>query len=215
MKVSRRMQKKIITIQKDETVERAQTLMAVNGIRHLPVLNGTRLVGILSDRDIRGILIPQRFTSSYKGNGNSFYLPGDVKVQEAMSADPLTVEPGSDIEEAARLLVTNKIGCLPVVDREKVVGIITETDILWVFSEIMGVLESSSRVDVTLGDSPKALEKATEIIRRNEGRIISVGILPNSVDDRKIYSFRLKSCDTAPIVAGLKKAGFGVKDELG
>jgi len=213
MKVARRMKRRILTVQRGESVERAQTMMAVNNIRHLPVLDGARLVGILSERDIRGVLIPQNL-SGPKKNKNAFYLSRDVKVEEAMTADPLWVEPGSDIEEAARLLVTNKIGCLPVVEGGRVVGIITETDILWVFCEIMGVLESSSRVDVALGSDPQALEKATEIIRRTRGRIISVGILP-SRGRKKVFSFRLKSCDTAPIVAELRKAGFKVVDEIG
>ena len=213
MRVSRRMQRKIFTIQKDDPVERAQTMMAVHGIRHLPVLDGTRLVGILSDRDIRGVLIPQRAADPAKRSG-AFYLPRDVVVEEAMSADPLWVTPGSDIEEAARLLIKNKIGCLPVVEGGKVVGIITDTDILWVFSEIMGVLESSTRVDVTLGSDPRALERATEIIRKNRGRIISVGILPQSGRGKKVYSFRLKNRNTAAIVSGLEEAGYTVKDEL-
>ncbi len=214
MKVSRRMQRKIHTVQKGETVERAHTIMAVNNIRHLPVLDGERLVGILSDRDIRGVLIPHNFSPSGK-NSSTFYLPRDVKVQEAMTPEPIWVRPGSDIEEAARLLVTHKIGGLPVVDRGRVVGIITETDILWVFCEIMGVLESSCRVDVALGSSPKAMEKATEIIRLQKGRIISVGILPSPGKGKKVYSFRLRNCDTAPIVEELKRAGFKVVDEIG
>jgi acetoin utilization protein AcuB len=177
-------------------------------------MDGRRLVGIISDRDVRGVLIPQRGNGGEKSN-QTFYLPRDVKVAEAMTADPLWVKPGSDIEEAARLLVTHKIGCLPVVDKGKVVGILTDTDILLVFSEIMGVLESSSRIDITLGNDPQAMEKATEIIRKNHGRIISVGVHPNSGKRNKIYSFRLKSCDTGPIIAGLKKAGYKVQDEVG
>jgi acetoin utilization protein AcuB len=214
MKVRRRMQTKIFTIQKDEPVEKAQTLMAMHNIRHLPVLDGNRLVGILSDRDVRGVLIPHRLSGS-KTCQSAFYLPRDVMVEEAMSSDPLSVAPGSDIEEAARILMKHKIGCLPVIEGDKVVGIITDTDILWVFCEIMGVLESSSRIDITLGTDPQAMEKATEIIRKNHGRIISVGVHPNSGKRKKIYSFRLKSCDTGPIVAGLEKAGYKVQDEVG
>ncbi len=214
MKVSRRMQKKIYTIQKDESVEQAQTLMAVHNIRHLPVLEEKRLVGILSDRDIRSFLIPRGAPRSATKN-NGFYLLRDIKVEEAMSPDPLWVRPGSDIEEAARLLIQNKIGCLPVLDGGNVVGILTDTDILWLFSEIMGVLEASARLDVALGSDPRALEKVSEIIRRKDGRIISVGLLPTTGKGKKVYSFRLKSCETGPIVTALRKAGYRVKDEIG
>jgi acetoin utilization protein AcuB len=211
------MQHKIFTVQQGDTVEQAQTLMAVKNIRHLPVLEGRKLVGILSERDIRGVLIPHRISGTSK-NGNAFYLSRNVKVEEAMTGDPLWVSPDSDIEEAARLLVNNKIGCLPVVDGGTVVGIITDTDILQVFSQIMGVLEASSRVDIELGKDPRSLEKATEIIHKNNGSIISVGIVPKPAKGEKgksVYSFRLKSCDTDPIVEGLRKAGYAVKDEIG
>jgi acetoin utilization protein AcuB len=211
------MQHRIFTVQQGDTVEQAQTLMAVNSIRHLPVLDGRNLVGILSEGDIRGVLIPQRVTGTGR-KGKAFYLLRDVKVEEAMTGDPLWVTPESDIEDAARLLVNNKIGCLPVIDDGDVVGIITDTDILQLFSQIMGVLQASSRVDIELGKDPRALEKATEIIRKNNGSIISVGILPGPAKGKKgksVYSFRLKSCDTDPIVEGLRKAGYAVKDEIG
>jgi acetoin utilization protein AcuB len=217
VKVGRQMQQQIFTIQQSETVEEAQALMAVNGIRHLPVLDGAALVGIISERDIRAVLIPQRSTSAGK-KARAYYLPRDILVEEAMTADPLWVTPESDIEEAARLLVSNKIGCLPVMDNGGVVGIITDTDILTVFSQIMGILEASSRVDVELGRDVRALEKATEIIRRNGGNIISVGILPGTSkggERKSVHSFRLQSCNTEPIVRGLTEAGFSVKDEIG
>ena len=73
MRVSRRMQRKIFTIEHDETVEMAQTKMAVNNIRHLPVMDEGRLVGIISDRDVRGVLIPQRGNGGKSGN-QTFYL---------------------------------------------------------------------------------------------------------------------------------------------
>ena len=214
MRVSRRMQTKIFTIQKSDTVEKAQTMMAVNNIRHLPVLEKSRLVGIISDRDIRGVLIPQRSGKEGGGKG-AFYLPRDVKVDEAMTPEPLFVEPGSDIEEAARLLYMNKIGCLPVMEKNKVVGIITDYDILWVFSEIMGVLESSCRLDVTIGDDPDGFEKVTEIILKHKGKIISVGMLPIKGKKKNVYSYRLKNCETKAIIAGLKEAGYKVRDEVG
>ena len=216
MKVGRRMQQQIFTIQRSETVEEAQALMAVNGIRHLPVLDGGDLVGIISERDIRAVLIPQRGSGSGR-KAKAYYLPQDVLVEEAMTADPLWVAPESDIEEAARLLVTNKIGCLPVMEDGRVVGIITDTDILQVFSQIMGILEASSRIDVELGADARALENATEIIRRHNGSIISVGILPGPAKGKgrkSAHSFRLRSCDTKPIVRGLTEAGFTVKDEI-
>jgi acetoin utilization protein AcuB len=212
MKVKRRMQREIYTVQKDDPIESAQTLMSAHNIRHLPVLDGSRLVGMLSERDIRAMLIPHSPGGGRQGRA-SFYLPADVLVEDAMTRDPIAVAPGSEIEDAARILVDNKIGGLPVVENGTVVGIITETDILWVFCEMMGFLEASCRIDVTVGDEPDGLERVSEIIRRNGGRIISVGMLPAGQTGDRLHSFRIGSCDTEPIISELRRAGFGVADE--
>jgi acetoin utilization protein AcuB len=212
MKVARRMQREIYTVQRNAPIENAQTLMSAHNIRHLPVLDGNRLVGMLSERDIRAMLIPHSSTSK-KGRDASFYLPGDVAVEDAMTRDPIFVEPGSEIEDAARLLLENKIGGLPVVENDTVVGIITETDILYVFCEMMGFLEASTRLDIVVDSEPEGLEKISEIIGRHGGRIISVAMLPGEMEGKKVHSFRLGQCDTTPIVAELRTAGFAVADE--
>lgn len=215
MRVERRMRAKVITVQKGETVERAQTLMAQHNIRHLPVLDGERLVGVLSDSDIRSVMIPQRACRGRGARREIFYLPANVAVEEAMTAEPAWVTPKTDIEDAARILLQQKIGCLPVLERGRVVGIITESDILRVFMEIMGILESSSRIDVALGKSPRAMKRATEVIHEHHGEIISVGLSPGRRGATRVHHFRLRSCDTAPIATALRQAGFRVLDLMG
>jgi len=209
------MRGRVITIQRGESVDRAQTLMALHNIRHLPVLEGQRLVGVISDRDVLGVMVQQRRGSCGSRAGKAYFLPPGVRVDEAMTTDPVVVAPGADIEEVARLLIARKIGCLPVVDRDRVVGIITETDILGIFTEIMGLLESSSRIDIALGRNPLALERTSEIIRRHRGKIISVGISPGRGGAPRIHHFRLRSCDTAVIAASLRRAGYHVLEPLG
>lgn len=215
MRVDRRMRRRVLTIQRDDTVDRAQSLMAQHGIRHLPVLDGETLVGVLSDRDVRGAMLLQRSPGRLRSEGCSYYLPPGIRVDEAMSPSPVSVGPATDIEEAVRLLLERRIGCLPVVAEGRVVGIITETDILWVFSEMMGLLESSSRIDVVLGRSPGAMERTMEIIRSHRGRIISVGMSPARKGQPRVHHFRLKSCDTAPIAAALARAGYRVIERMG
>jgi acetoin utilization protein AcuB len=215
MRVERRMKARVITIQRDESVDRAQTLMAVHAIRHLPVLDGRRLVGVISDRDVLGVMVQQRTGSCGSQAGKSYFLPPGVPVAEAMTPDPVVVDRGTDIEAAARLLISRKIGCLPVVDRGRVVGIITETDILGVFTEFMGLLDSSSRIDIALGRDPLALERTSAIIRRHRGRIVSIGISPRHGATPRVHHFRLKSCDTAPIADALRRAGFKVLERIG
>lgn len=209
------MRRGVVTVQRDECVDRAQTLMARHGFRHLPVLDGQRLVGVISEADLRGTFIRQRAGScGTRAERGYFLLPG-VRVDEVMSTHPVCISPDADLEEAVRLLITRKIGCLPVVDEGRVVGIITQTDVLSVVTEILGLLESSSRIDVALGNDPCALERTSEIIRRHHGKIISVGMSPGRGNAPRVHHFRLKSCDVAPIAASLRRAGFRVVQSVG
>ena len=105
-----------ITVRPHETARHAYQLMRDNRFRHLPVVEDGRLVGILSDRDLRPVLLSPGLARA--------------RVRELMSEDLTTVGPETPIEEAASLLVVKKIGCLPVVAQGRLVGIVTETDLL-------------------------------------------------------------------------------------
>jgi acetoin utilization protein AcuB len=215
MKVERRMRRSVITVRGDESVDRAHTLMARHGIRHLPVVDDGRLVGVLSDRDIRATIVRRRCGTS-ASSGQALYLLPGLRVGDAMTPDPVSIHPGADIEEAARLLIARKIGCLPVVDDDgRVVGIITSTDILAVVTQILGLLRCSSRIDIALGRDPRALERTSEIIRRHHGRIISVGVSPGHRGTPRVHHFRLSSCDLGPIADSLRRAGFRVLERMG
>jgi acetoin utilization protein AcuB len=213
VKIERRMKRRLVTIQANESVERAQTLMATYGIRHLPVLDGTRLVGVISDRDLRAVMIPLR--SRARARRPILALPAAVRVAEAMTPDPVVIPRSADIEQAARLMVERKIGCLPVVERGRLAGIVTEADVLRVFLEIMGVLAESSRIDVVLGSGGHALERATRVIREAGGTVISVGMSPARRGIPRVHHVRLRKCETRPIAAALRKAGFRVLDRMG
>ncbi len=207
MKVGRRLKGNLVTASPDDKLELAFQLMVANGVRHLPVVDEEKLVGILSDRDLKGALILSRNGTSKR---DVYFIPPGVSVGEVMTADPVTITPETDVEEAARIMYHRKIGALPVVDEERLVGIITEADILGIFIELMGVIESSSRIDVETDDSPDSLNRAAEVIRQSHGRIISVAMSAPAGHQRTYY-FRLSSCDTGPIALSLKKAGFRVK----
>jgi len=213
MRIERRIGRKVVTVQSRESVERAQTLMATYGIRHLPVLDGTRLVGVISDRDLRGVMIP--VPSRGRARRPILALPAQILVAEAMTPDPVVIPKNADIEQAARLMVARRIGCLPVVDRGRLVGIVTEIDVLRVFLAIMGVLEESSRIDVALGGRPHALERATSVIREAGGAVMSVGMSPARRGNPRVHHIRLRKTDTRPIAAALRAAGFRVLDRMG
>ena len=119
-----------ITVTPDAPVFEARQLMLKERIRHLVVTEGTRLVGIVTDRDIR-LNLPSQATSLSVWEVN--YLLAKLTVGKVMSRTVITVGPDREAHEAARLMLEHKIGALPVVDGERVIGILTETDILRAF----------------------------------------------------------------------------------
>jgi CBS domain-containing protein len=108
----------------------ARQLMLEKRIRHLLVTDGPKLVGIVTDRDIR-LNLPSPATSLSVWEIN--YLLARLTVGAVMSKNVVTIGPGAEVREAARLLLDHRIGALPVVDRGQLVGIITETDLLRAF----------------------------------------------------------------------------------
>ena len=184
-----------VTVGPRETARHAYKLMRDHRFRHLPVLEDGRLVGILSDRDLRPILLSPGLARA--------------RVGELMSEDLTTIASHAPVEDAASLLVVKKIGCLPVVDDGGLVGIVTETDLLAVLVELLGLLTQSTRLDVGVSGGPDAYERVVEIIRQHHGRIISVGAVPGAAGNT-IFSVRLEPCDPHPLVAALSQAGFQV-----
>ena len=97
-----------------------------------------------------------------------------------------------------------------MVDNEKFVGIITVVDLLGVFIELMGVMKSSSRIDVILGDEPQAFERVSALIRGEGGDIISVGMSGDRSKTERVHFFRLEKCDVERISNRLQDAGYEV-----
>jgi acetoin utilization protein AcuB len=126
-----------------------------------------------------------------------------------MISDPITVGPDDDIETAAQIIYKHKIGGLPVTKNGRLVGIITETDILRAFIDMMGILSSTSRLDVAAGNKPESLKKALQVISDNGGDIINV-IMTLEKARKRVYHFRLAACKTSLIKKALIKAGFEV-----
>ena len=121
------MTRDVLTITPDTTLPEAHRLMVQNQVRRLPVIQDGRLVGIVTRGDVRGAE-PSGATTLSIWELN--YLISNLKIEQIMTPDPLTISQNATIGEAARLMMDNKISGLPVVDDEgKVVGIITESDI--------------------------------------------------------------------------------------
>jgi acetoin utilization protein AcuB len=185
-----------IAINEKTSVREAIELMKANSIRHLPVTQeGNLLVGFVTLADLKMGLIPS--------------MVAGLTLSDLMIKNPITVEPENDIEIAAQLIYKHKISGIPVVKKGKLVGIITESDMLRAFIDMMGILNASSRIDVAIRSEPGRLRKAVQIIEENGGEIVNVGMTPQK-SRRKVYFFRLNPCQTGLIKDALEEEGFKV-----
>ena len=115
------------TLDLNETLDLAEDIMNLGRIRHMPVVEEGKLVGIVSQRDLfRSALI----AALGFGRKTTRALVKTIRIKEIMTKNVVTIAPDAKIKEAAREMVQRKIGCLPVVQDERLVGILTETDIL-------------------------------------------------------------------------------------
>jgi CBS domain-containing protein len=135
MKVRDIMVKEVATLDINDELSLANDIMRLGRIRHLPVVEGQRLVGIISERDLFRSSLAQALGYETKATRD---LMKTLRIKDIMVPAVVTVSPGTAICDAVRLMVDKKIGCLPVVENEALVGLITETDILLDYLKICG-----------------------------------------------------------------------------
>jgi acetoin utilization protein AcuB len=198
------MHTKLVTVTTETTLPEALRLTAQRGIRHLPVLDGDRLVGILSDRDLkRAMASPATSLEAHELN----YLLDRLRVGEFMTRTVITVGAMFPIEAAAQLMVQEKIGALPVTDGEQLVGLVTETDVLQIFLRALGAGEPSSRLDVRLDNRPHALAEAVKAVEATGAEISSIVTLAGEGGFKEVV-LRVRTINPAPVVWALEACGF-------
>ena len=143
-----------VMVEPKAPLREVRRLMAEHGIRHVPVVSGEGLVGIVSDRDVQEALPSPADPREATG----FAAAMDrIAVWDVMVEQVITVTPRTPVAEAAQLLTDHKIGCLPVMEAGRLVGIVTETDMLRAFAALLGDLSGFPRLEVTVADAPGTL----------------------------------------------------------
>ncbi len=127
MKVRDIMTTEVVTLKVDEELSLASDIMTLARIRHLPIVEGDRLVGIISQRDLFKASLDSVMGYDY---GEARDHLKTVTIKEVMNEEIITIGPDTEIHEAGQLLIENKIGCLPVIQGNALLGMVTETDIL-------------------------------------------------------------------------------------
>jgi acetoin utilization protein AcuB len=196
MLVGKRMSHPVITIPPEMPVVDALNLMKRERIRRTPVVKDGKLVGIVSDKDLLNAS-PSPATSLSVWEMN--YLLTKITVKEVMTKKVLTVTEDTPIEEAARIMADNKIGGLPVVRDDLVVGIITETDLFKIFLELMGAREIGVRVTALMHEERGQLAKLTQLIANANGNFVAFGQFSGEDSSNRLITFKVVGIDQEPL----------------
>ena len=197
MNVARWMTKDPVVAESKDTLAAVRKMMDKGNFHRVPVVDGGKLVGIVSERDLRqhtGVL-------------------SRVKVNGAMSTSVVSVTPTTMLEEAANLLVKHKIGALPVVDRGKLVGIITATDLLRAFTEVLGTAEEGvARIDLSLEGDGSELATVAQLVAEENGEILGMGTYRGEPTEGrgKVVYLRLRAADANRVARMLSDKNFTV-----
>ncbi len=194
MLVKMRMTKDPISVSPDTSILEAWKMMQNSQVRRLLVMDKGKLVGIVTERDLRSVS-PSRATSLSIFEIN--YLLEKLKVKDAMTSNPIIVDADAPIEEAALIMKNNKVSALPVIEDGKVVGIITESDIFRAFIEMLGEGKRGLRYMLRIKNTPGEIAKVVNLMAEKGINIMSMATFPAESEDYGFLVLRLETEDFA------------------
>ncbi|WP_165079514.1 MULTISPECIES: CBS and ACT domain-containing protein [unclassified Desulfovibrio] len=175
----------VITVTPDTSLLKLGKLMRDHGVRRLPVLDSGRVVGIISDRDVRDAS-PSKATTldMYEMH----YLLAEIKAKDIMTPRPVTIKPTDTVEKAAMIMLDKKIGGLPVVDEKgELVGIISDQDVFKALVNITGVRDGGIQLGMEIANEAGAMRPIFDLLRKHGARILSVLSTNNQEGQRNIF----------------------------
>ncbi|HEX9156958.1 MAG TPA: CBS and ACT domain-containing protein [Syntrophales bacterium] len=208
MYVGRRMTRNVITVAKDASVLHVRNLLREKDINQVPVVDGKKVIGVITDGDIReNSASPASTLSVHELN----YLLSEMKAGDIMTRNPVTVSPETPVEEAAKVLNEKGIGCLPVVSNDELVGIITTCDMLNVLLEVMGVGTPSSRIELSIPGDMGEICNIAGIVKGLGLSIISMVSTLNQNDPAtRLTVLRVNTDDVRELCKAMRSAGYKV-----
>jgi acetoin utilization protein AcuB len=205
----------LVTLSPEASVAEALTLCRKRRIRHIPILEEGRLVGIVSDRDLRD-------ASPALGDPERARTLQEIRVADVMSREVITVHPQDSIENAAQQMYELKIESLPVVSEgavadagstvaeEEVLGIVTSSDVMRALVTLAGLPEPGCRIEVSVPNMEGILAEVAGKIRDLEVDIVSVLSDPDRRSGKRTMVFQLATADPSSVMQSLKTAGYEV-----
>lgn len=199
------MKRAVATLYPEDSIADAIKLMADKKIRHIPIIDENQfIIGLVSDRDIKDAA-PSIF--HWDENAGDFEKP----VKTIMNTDVITGHPLDFVEEISAVFYEHHISCLPIIKDKKLVGIVTETDLLHTLVELTGAHQPGSQIEIKVPNKAGMLCEVASVISMRKANIQSVLIYPDPKDEHfKILVVRIQTMNPIAVIEDLKKAGHNV-----
>jgi acetoin utilization protein AcuB len=200
------MTRNLVTLSPETSVAEALSLCRERRIRHIPIVKEGRLVGIVSDRDLRD-------ASPALGDADRASTLQEIRLGDVMTREVSTADPQDPIENVAQEMYELKIGSLPVVaeeDEEKLLGIVTSSDVMRALVMIAGLPEPGCRIEVRAPNRAGILAEVASKIQNLGVDIFSVLSDPDRRSGNRTMVFQLVTADPSSVIEGLKMAGYDV-----
>jgi len=210
MLVRERMSTRPVTITADVPITEALRLIREQDVRRLPVVDATgKLIGIVSEKDLLyASPSPATSLSIYEMH----YLLARLRVQELMTVPVITVTPDTLVEEAARIMVDHKIGGLPVIEDDRLVGIITQTDVFEVLLELFGARYGGLRLTIEIPERKGEMARITTAIAELGGNILSIGTFLGDDPTTALVTVKVEDVSVDDLQAAMRDLDVTIRD---
>ena len=203
------MRTNVVFISSETKMTEAKNIMMENKFSKLPVVDYGKLVGIVTKNDL---LKAEPSLATTLDMFEIGYLLSKLTVKKVMMTNVITVSPDEVVEEAARIMVDNEISCLPVVKDDALIGIITESDLFNLFTDMFGARQKGVRVVAFVDDKPGQLAKVTKEISDLNANIISAVTTKHDVDNRLCITLKATGIEESKMKSIFENCGFEVQD---
>lgn len=209
MKVRDVMTWNVVTVSSDTPIMEARKIMDAHGVRRLPVVDRGRLVGMVSkERITRTAPSPATSLSVWEIN----YLLAKMTVKEVMGKDPVTVDPDMSVEAAIALAQKKGVGALPVLEKNKLVGIATTNDFFYkILNPVLGIGKKGTRIVVSKGADTKSMQDILEAVKKSGAKILSFHSMPPVEGKEQDVCIHVDKEDAKQLVKDLATKGFSTE----
>jgi len=198
----------VVSVDEKTLIDDARKIMEAHKIRRLPVMKKDKLIGLVTKHMLlEAAPSPATSLSIHELN----YLLAKMTVKEIMVKNPFTISPDMPAEEALQVGQEKGYGGFPVVENNRLVGVVTESDIVRMMTRVLGVREKGKRLSIKTSNKFGNMQRIVEILEKNKTVLLSIMTLPPEEWEKDwLVVLRLKSEDAGPIAKELKSSGFNV-----